>query len=381
MTRDAVRHFEAAFAKCQEAVAARAFWMGRVGLYALLRALGVGEGDRVGICAFTCVGVVEAVTRLRATPVFLDVDRHLSVAPSALERLTAPLKVLVLQHTFGVPSQLDAALAWATKKEVAVIEDCCHSLDATWDNRRVGTYGLGALFAFEWGKPFSAGQGGMVTFQDAGLAREVDRIIAADAIRPGWQEATSLSVQRLLYRWLVTPRTRRALRTAYRWASRHGLISGVPPRSAQLTGEAAGFFKLCCKSQALAAHEQLRRWPDIRARRMSAAAVIHNRLQTEGIQVEAPDPRASPMYLRVPIWVQSKPQLLAAAASACLDVGGWYATPAHPLQGEVLAELGYDPVCCPYAEQAFAHVVTLPTRPALTPAQLETAMRLIRSAR
>ena len=245
MARDAVRHFEEAFAECQEAVAARAFWMGRVGLYALLRALGVGQGDRVGICSFTCVGVVEAVTRLRATPVFLDVDEHLNVAPAALERLTAPLKALVLQYTFGVPSQLDAALAWAERQKVPVVEDCCHALDATWDGKRVGTYGVGALFAFEWGKPFSAGQGGMVTFQDAGLAREVDRIIAADAVDPKWHEAASLSLQRPLYRWLVTPRTRRMLRSGYRWAARRGLISGLQPRSDQLIGEAEGFFKLC----------------------------------------------------------------------------------------------------------------------------------------
>ena len=42
----AVREFEHAFAEYQQAVAARAFWMGRVGLYAVLRALGVGPDDQ-----------------------------------------------------------------------------------------------------------------------------------------------------------------------------------------------------------------------------------------------------------------------------------------------------------------------------------------------
>ena len=63
---------------------------------------------------------------------------------------------------------------------------------------------------------------------------------------------------------------------------------------------------------------------------MRAAAVIHERLRAEGIKVEAHDAKASPMYLRVPLRVRSKPQLLAAAEAAFLDIAGWYQTPAHP---------------------------------------------------
>lgn len=381
MATDAVKTFESAFADSQEVAAARAFWMGRAGMYALFRALGVNPGDRVGICSFTCLGVVESVTRLRATPVFLDVDRHMNIAPEALQRLTQPLKVLVLQHTFGVPCQLDTCLDWARQRDIPVVEDCCHALDATWEGRRVGTFGVAGIFAFEWGKPFSAGQGGLVTFNDSALAREVDRVIAAESVRPGRVEAGLLALQRPLYRWLVTPRTRRRLRSLYRWASRRRIITGSQPRSPNLVGQAEGFLKLMSKSQARAACRELQRWPENRRQRAEAAAAIRDRLTTEGFDLIEPDPRAAPVYLRFPVWLRDKQHVLQAAEAARLDLAGWYASPAHPLQGRALTDLGYNPATCPVAEEAFDRVITLPTRPALRPGELDAALRIMRAAR
>ncbi|MFQ5807707.1 MAG: DegT/DnrJ/EryC1/StrS family aminotransferase [Phycisphaerae bacterium] len=380
MARDAVRQFEAAFAEYQGAAAARAFWMGRVGLCAVLRALGVAEGDRVGLCAYTCLGTVEGVCRLRARPVFLDVDRHMNIAPAALERPNTPLKALVLQHTFGVPSDIDAALSRAHKDNIPVIEDCCHALGATWKERLVGTFGVAAIFSFQWGKSFSTGQGGMLTFQDASLARELDRLAATDAVVPTWREAGSLAVQRQLFRWFVTPRTRPWLRKVYGWACNRGLISGSEPTSEQLLGPAKGFFKLCSPGQARAGLRQLRLWPETMQRRCETAAEIHRELDRAGVAFERPDSCASPVYLRCPVWVRSKQAALETSAAQNLDVAGWYCTPAHPLEGRALEELGYQPGSCPTAEAAFARVVTLPTWPALKPAQLGAAVRIIQNA-
>ena len=380
MVNEAVRRFEGAFAEHLGVAAARAFWMGRVALYALLRALGVGPNDRVGICSYTCLGVVEAITRLRAAPVFLDVDRHMNVAPQALERLAVPLRALVVQPTFGVPSQLDACFRWADERGVPVIEDCCHALDTTWEGKPVGTFGVGAIFGFEWGKPFSAGQGGLVTFNDRALAREVDRLVQAEAMPPTRLEAQILGLQRGLYRWLVRPRTRRALRSVYRWAGRRGWITTSETRAADLIGPVDGFFKLFSPSQARVALRELHRWPENRARRDEAAHVIRERLSAEGIEVLAPDSRARPVYLRVPIWVRRKEQALAEAESALLDVAGWYSSPGHPLRGTAPRDLGYDPGACATTEEAFTRVVTLPTRPALKPAELDEAIRILQAA-
>ena len=59
------------------------FWRGRVALYAILRALGIGPGDDVIIPAFTCVAVPNAVLYLGATPVYVDVDEATYTADPA----------------------------------------------------------------------------------------------------------------------------------------------------------------------------------------------------------------------------------------------------------------------------------------------------------
>ena len=134
------------------------------------------------------------------------------------------------------------------------------------------------------------------------------------------------------------------------------------------------------KSQARAAYRELQRWPENRRQRSAAAATIRAKLKAEGIAVVAPNARTSPVYLRVPIWVRAKQQALSAAESARLDVAGWYVSPAHPLQGQALIDLGYNPAACPAAEEAFARVLTLPTKPALRPGELDAALRIIRAA-
>ena len=50
------------------------FCKGRVALYAILRALGIGPGDEVILPAFTCVAVPNAILYTGATPVWVDID-------------------------------------------------------------------------------------------------------------------------------------------------------------------------------------------------------------------------------------------------------------------------------------------------------------------
>jgi perosamine synthetase len=50
-------------------------YKGRVSLYAILKAMGVGKGDEVIIPAFTCVVVPNPIIYLGAKPVYVDIDK------------------------------------------------------------------------------------------------------------------------------------------------------------------------------------------------------------------------------------------------------------------------------------------------------------------
>lgn len=372
-----IQTFEQAFAAYTQTAAARGFWRGRAGLYALLRALPVTPGDRVGICAYTCVSVVEAIVQAGASPLFLDVDEDLNIAPAALLRLNEPPKALILQHTFGMPCALEPCLAWARTHRVPVIEDCCHALGARYDDRLVGSFGCAALYSFQWGKPFSTGEGGMVTFNDATLAQAVDAVVAAEGSEPEAAAAALLALKRSLHR-LSTPGLRRQLKRLRRGAPRTQLTERVQdetPRS--LTEPLAGYCRTMSAGQARVGLARLRGWPQRQMDRDANARRVRQRLRDAGVALREPDPRKLPMYLRVPVRVDDKAAVLAEARRRNLDIAGWYESPVHPYGPAAARTVGYRPDGCPGAESAFRHVVTLPTQYRLVGAALDETVQAV----
>ena len=79
------------------------YYRGRVGLYAVLEALGVGSGDEVVTQAFTCVAVPEAILARGAQPVYADVEADgLNVDPGSIrERLTSATRAIVAASGSG----------------------------------------------------------------------------------------------------------------------------------------------------------------------------------------------------------------------------------------------------------------------------------------
>ena len=123
--------YEAAFSRLLGPdVRAFAFWKGRVALYAILRALGVGAGDEVLIAGFTCVVVPNAVRFAGATPVYADIaPGSYNLDPASAERTITPrTRAMIVQHTLGLPAELDELLALAEQHNLVVIEDCAHTL-------------------------------------------------------------------------------------------------------------------------------------------------------------------------------------------------------------------------------------------------------------
>src|SRR5258708_19507886 len=88
----------------------------------------------------------------------------------AEQRITPRTKALVLQHTFGLPVDLDAALELTRRHGLALIEDCVHAMGATYDGRLVGSFGRAAFFSSEETKTISTTMGGMVVTDDPELA-------------------------------------------------------------------------------------------------------------------------------------------------------------------------------------------------------------------
>ena len=74
------------------------FAKGRVALYAILKAIGIEDGDEVLVQGYTCVVVVNAILYVGAKPVFVDIDPVSYCASLEKYRLGVTDKTLSLIH-------------------------------------------------------------------------------------------------------------------------------------------------------------------------------------------------------------------------------------------------------------------------------------------
>ena len=114
-------------------IQAFAFWKGRVALYAILESLGIGPGDEVIMPGFTCVVVPNAVLYRGAIPIYVDIEEtSFTMDVRDIEqKITSRTRAIIVQHTYGIPAEMDAIMAVAAQAGVAVIEDCAHALGST----------------------------------------------------------------------------------------------------------------------------------------------------------------------------------------------------------------------------------------------------------
>ena len=115
------QHFAESFGENQ----AFGFWKARVALYAILRAMGIGSGDEVILPGYTCVMDVNPVKYVGAKPVYVDIEPHtFNMVPELIEqKITPQTKLIIAQHTYGYPCNMDRILEIAKNHAIPVIED------------------------------------------------------------------------------------------------------------------------------------------------------------------------------------------------------------------------------------------------------------------
>ena len=144
-----------------------------------LMGLGIGRGDEVITTAFTYVATGEVITRLGATPVFVDIDeKTYNLDPARIEAaITDKTKAIMPVSLYGQCADFDAINAVAEKYNLPVVEDGAQSFGATYKGRRscgLSTIGCTSFFPT---KPLGCyGDGGAVFTNDDELAKAMDMI-------------------------------------------------------------------------------------------------------------------------------------------------------------------------------------------------------------
>ncbi|WP_433618846.1 DegT/DnrJ/EryC1/StrS family aminotransferase [Dactylosporangium sp. CA-139114] len=166
-----VDSFEREFGEYHGSPYALAVTNGTHALELAVEVLGIGPGDEVIVPAFTFISSSQAVQRIGAVAVPVDVDpRTYCIDVAAAEAAITPrTRAIMPVHMAGHMSDMDALAKLCADAGITMLQDAAHAQGARWNGKRVGEFGSIATFSFQNGKLMTAGEGGLVLFPDAEL--------------------------------------------------------------------------------------------------------------------------------------------------------------------------------------------------------------------
>ncbi|MDK3072367.1 DegT/DnrJ/EryC1/StrS family aminotransferase [Sedimentitalea sp. JM2-8] len=135
-----------------------------------LRAVGVGPGDRVLSNAFTLAPVPGAIASVGAQPVFVGVTEDLTIDLRDLAAKADEADVLLLSHMRGHICDMDRLMEVCGDAGIRVIEDCAHTMGASWRGVASGRHGAIGCYSCQTYKHVNSGEGGLLVTDDADLA-------------------------------------------------------------------------------------------------------------------------------------------------------------------------------------------------------------------
>ncbi len=149
------------------------FNSGRSSLYAIVKSLNLQKNNEILLQTFTCNASVNPWLWADLNPIYVDCnkdDYNIDIE-DLKKKITENSKIIMVQHTFGLPADMDEILKICKENNLILIEDCAHSLGAEYNNKKVGTFGKAAFFSFGRDKMISSVYGGMVVTNDDELGK------------------------------------------------------------------------------------------------------------------------------------------------------------------------------------------------------------------
>lgn len=288
------------------------------------RAVGVGAGDEVIMPANTFIATAEAVSRIGAVPVFVDVDdEHLLIDPAAVEAaITERTRAIVPVHLFGQTAPIELLEPIAQRHGLPIVEDAAQAQGASSAAGRAGGLGRVAATSFYPGKNLgAAGDGGAVMTSDPEVARIV------------------------------------------RETSSHG-------SAVKYVHHRVGFNARLDAVQATVLRAKLRRLDAWNSARQEAAAWYGQILRDiEGVRLPSVRPGNSDVWHLYVVRVEERDRVLSELTADGIGAGIHYPTPVHLT--EAYAGLGYRRGQFPVAEAAAERILSLPMFPHLLEEQQE----------
>jgi len=275
-------------------------------------------GDEVIIPTLTFGATASAVLFCGAKPVFADIDPDtFNISPESInQKITSKTKAIMPVHLFGLPCDMKAITELANDKHLAVIEDACQAHGAEYFGKKIGSENTSA-FSFYATKNMTTGEGGIITTND-------------DAIAEGCKRARNHG-QSVRYQYVE-------LGYNFRMTNIHAAI-GI---------------------------EQLKKLDTMNAARIQNANFLKRNLPTS-LKLQACPENVKHVYHLFSLVTKNRDAALKTLSEAEIESNAYYPIPVH--KTELYQKLGYKD-SLPVAERVCNEILSLPTHPALSEADL-----------
>lgn len=363
------------------------FDSGRTSIYAVMKALGLKQGDEVLVQAFTCTAAINPILWVGAKPVYVDIDaRTYNMSPDDLLRKISPKsKAVMVQHTFGIAANLQEILEIAGKNNLMVIEDAAHALGAEWNGRKIGTFGDAAIFSFGRYKIISSVFGGAAVTNHPEIGKRLEEFYEKCDYPPRFWifqqlfHPIFLSIAKPFYNIfslgklavVIAKKLKLISLTVYS-EEKHG---GRPPFGPAKMPDALAKLGL----------NQLRKIEKYNNHRRALAEIYEAELRgVEEIALPEISQNQKAVFLNFPIRLKSGDLAYKLIGAGRHEEGiyleNWPAKKVIGPKGVDLEKLQYKAGSCPVAEEAAPRVIILPTSPNTTTRDAKRAVLFIKKA-
>ena len=350
-----VKEYENVFAKWNGSKHAFAFMGGRVALSACIYALNLKPGDEVILPGYTCVVVPNAFHFAGVKTVYSDIelDTYGLDASFIEEKITPKTKAILLHHLYGIVCRdYEQIIKIAKQHNLYVIEDCCPSTGAVFNDKKIGNWGDVAIYSSEQSKIFTTIQGGMAVTNDDLLAGRLKEYYEqagypdADLID---KQLHSVIINYYSYkdsqRWWKGDLIRLLYRNKIIISTTKDEESGIKP----------GYYG--CKMPAPIAAiglNQLKKIDHYNHQRRQTAKKWDKWCENNGYKKPLVIPNSIPVYLRYPVIVEpeKKRDTSWAYKELGISLGVWFVSNIHPATWRVDG--------CPNADLAVKQCVNFP---------------------
>ncbi len=343
-----------------------AFNSGRSSFFAILKSLEIEKGSEILLQAFTCNAVPNPVLWADFTPVYVDCDKddfNIDIADLKNKISKYPdAKTLIIQHTFGLPANIDEINSIVRQSGLTLIEDCAHSLGAEFNGQKIGTFGKAAFFSFSRDKVISSVYGGMAATNDDEIGKKLKKLqkefgmpprfwIFQQIFHPIFLNYFILPIYNFLDLgkvFLVLSQWLHILSKAVHWKEKRGLRPDYFPKALP-------------NAMAIMAQNQFNKLDKFYNHRKKIFEYYRENLKNTQFVLPVENPQTKPSFLRFTVKHKKAHEIIYDAwHKQNILLGDWYTTPIAPFDTK-LDKMKYVFGSCKNAEELAKITLNLPT--------------------